>query len=130
MTPKILVADDNPSIRETMSTILDAFGYNVTVAEDGLAAWEALARCQPHLVVLDIDMPRLDGCEVCRRIKSQPETQAIPVILVSGSRDTAALASLAGADAFLSKPFFLEDLKTQIDSLLGRFLPQQTAIGA
>jgi len=54
-----------------MAAILDSCGYLVTVAEDGLAAWEAIGRDLPSVVVLDIEMPRLDGCEVCRRIKSQ-----------------------------------------------------------
>jgi CheY-like chemotaxis protein len=129
VTSTILVADDNPVILETMALVLNSFGYTVKVAADGHDAWEEVGRCQPHLVVLDIEMPRLNGCEVCQRIKSQPETKSIPVILVSGRGDSEDVALQAGADAFLSKPFFLEDLKVKIDSLLSRLAPQ-TAQGA
>jgi CheY-like chemotaxis protein len=130
MTPRILVADDNPSMLELMAVILDSRGYRVTVVEDGLAAWEEIGRDLPNMVVLDIEMPRLDGCEVCRRMKSQPETNGIPVILISGRQDVADRARLAGADAFLNKPFFLDALEAQIDTLIGANRPLQTALAA
>jgi CheY-like chemotaxis protein len=118
MPHRILIADDSQCLRELMETILSACGYRVTIAEDGQAAWEELTHCQPDLVLLDIEMPRIDGCEVCRRIKSQPETRNIPVILISGRRDAADLARCVGADAFLSKPFSVDDLRGRIGSLL------------
>jgi CheY-like chemotaxis protein len=130
MTPRILIADDSPELRGLMAAILDSCGYLVTIAEDGLAAWEAIGRDLPSVVVLDIEMPRLDGCEVCRRIKSQPETCGIPVLLVSGCGQTAERARSAGADGFLDKPFYVEDLLGQVDSLLGRGVPRQTASAA
>jgi CheY-like chemotaxis protein len=118
MPYRILIADDNQCLRELVGIILDSCGYGVTITADGLACWEALQDYQPDLVVLDIDMPQIDGCEVCRRIKSQPETRDIPVILVSGRQDAGDLARGAGANAFLSKPFAIEDLRVQIEALL------------
>jgi CheY-like chemotaxis protein len=125
MTPRILIADDSPPILEAMAAILDSGGYLVILAQDGLDAWEAIGRDKPSMVVLDIEMPGLDGCEVCRRIKSRPETWDIPVLLVSGCGRTADLAQSAGADGFLDKPFHLKDLLGQVGSLLARSIPRQ-----
>jgi CheY-like chemotaxis protein len=130
MTPRILIADDSPLIRELMATILDSCGYRVTIAEDGLAAWEEIGRDLPNMVVLDIEMPRLDGCEVCRRIKSQPETRGIPVLLVSACVEIAERAHRAGADGFLKKPFFNDDLQMQVDAFLCQKVTQQAAQAA
>ena len=124
MTPRILIVDDSPEIRKVMEAILDSCGYLVLIAEDGLEAWEVFGRDRPSMVVMDIEMPGLDGCEVCRRIKSQPETCDIPVLLVSGCGRVAELAQSAGADAFLSKPFYLKDLVGQVGSLLSRSMAQ------
>ena len=118
MPSRILIADDSQCIRELMDAILSSCGYSVTITVDGQAAWEELASCQPDLILLDIEMPRIDGCEVCRRIKSQPKTQNIPVILISGRQDAADLARGAGADAFLNKPFSISDLRGQVEALL------------
>ena len=130
MTPRILIVDDNQPILEAMVAILYSDGYQVTTAEDGLHAWEEIGRDRPSMVVLDIEMPGLDGCEVCRRIKSQPETRGIPVLLVSGCGKTAELARSAGADGFLDKPFLLNELLGQVGSLLGRNIPAQVSEAA
>lgn len=118
MRPRILIADDNECLRDLMAAILEACGYSVTLTSDGHAAWEELANSPPHLALLDIEMPIVDGCEVCRRIKSQPETRDIPVILVSARDDTDELARKAGADCFLNKPFSIYDLRLRVESLI------------
>jgi DNA-binding response OmpR family regulator len=128
MAHRILIADDSPVIRELLAELLNTDGYAVTVVEDGLAAWEEVSRDVPSMVVLDIEMPHLDGCEVCRRIKSQPGTRGVPVLLVSGCPETALLAQGAGADGFLNKPFYVDDLRGQIAALLGRSVPQQAGL--
>jgi CheY-like chemotaxis protein len=117
--PRILVADDNENIRALMADLLPIMGYAVTTACDGHKAIEELGRCEPHLVLLDIEMPGLDGCEVCRRIKSHPDTRSIPVVLVSGHPDALDRAAGAGADGFLKKPFQIEELLGWLKSLLG-----------
>ncbi len=124
MTHRILIADDSPEIRTVMESILDSRGYSVLIAENGLQAWETIGRDRPSMVVMDIEMPGLDGCEVCRRMKSQPETCGIPVLLVSGCGRTGELARGAGADAFLDKPFYVRDLLGQVNSLLSRATAQ------
>lgn len=116
---RILVADDSEPIRTLMADVLPTMGYAVTLVGDGHTALEELQRSKPHLVLLDIEMPGLDGCEVCRQIKGHPKTRNIPVILVSGRSDTSDRAAGAGADSFLQKPFQFEDLLGQLHSLLG-----------
>lgn len=116
---RILVADDSEPIRMLMADVLPTMGYAVILVGDGHTALEELMRCEPHLVLLDIEMPGLDGCEVCRRIKEHPKTRNIPVILVSGRSDTSDRAAGAGADSFLQKPFQFDDLFGQLHSLLG-----------
>ena len=78
----------------------------------------ALEHSQPDLVLLDIQMPGLDGCKTCREIKSRPETRDIPVMLVSGLAEAQDLAETAGADDFLIKPFNLDDLYDRVETLL------------
>jgi len=116
---RILVADDSETMRTLMTDLLPAMGYAVITASDGHKAIEEFGRCEPHLVLLDIEMPGLDGCEVCRRIKSHPETRSTPVVLVSGHPDASDRAARAGADGFLPKPFLLDDLREWLRALLG-----------
>jgi len=126
---RILVADDNEAMRTLMADILPSLGYAVTTAPDGPTAIAELGRCEPHLVLLDIEMPGIDGCEVCRRIKSHPETRSIPVVLVSGRADTSDRAAGAGADAFLQKPFLIDDLRRWLRALLGPVAARTAASG-
>jgi CheY-like chemotaxis protein len=116
---RILVVDDSEPIRMLLADVLPPMGYTVTTACDGPTAMEELGRCEPQVVLMDIEMPGLDGCEVCRRIKSHPRTRSIPVMLVSGHPDTSDRAASAGADAFLQKPFQIDDLLKRISFLLG-----------
>jgi CheY-like chemotaxis protein len=112
---RILIADDNESVRVLMTSVLESRGYNVTVTCDGVQALQELDEgSSPDLMLLDIEMPGLDGCEVCSRVKSRPDTRGIPVVLVSGLCDTADRASKAGADGFVSKPFSLDTLLTEV----------------
>jgi len=116
--PRILVVDDSETMRTLMADLLPSMGYEVTTACDGHKAIEELGRCEPQLVLLDIEMPGLDGCEVCRRIKSHPETRTIPVVLVSGHPEGSDRAAGAGADGFLPKPFHIDDLLRWLRALL------------
>jgi CheY-like chemotaxis protein len=122
-----LIADDSQALLEVMAAILDSGGYPVILAQDGIDAWAAIGRDRPGMVVLDIEMPGLDGCQVCQLIKSRPETRDIPVLLMSGGGRTADLAHSAGADGFLDKPFHLKDLLGQVNSLLSRSMARQIA---
>lgn len=82
--PTILLADDNLDLRDILSELLQAKGYDVLLAHDGEHAWELLQSNQPDIVLSDIDMPRLDGLSLGMRIKNSYRTANIPVVLVTG----------------------------------------------
>jgi two-component system chemotaxis sensor kinase CheA len=103
--PPVLIADDSLTTRSAMKTVLELAGYSVVAAADGEEAWALLASRPVELVVTDVQMPRLDGLALTRRIKADPALRRLPVVLVT-SLDTAddRLAGLeAGADAYLVK---------------------------
>lgn len=115
----ILLVEDNRALREFMVHPLSRH-FRITTATDGLQAWEMLAGLQPDLVVSDIVMPRMDGFELCRRIKSTYETSHIPVILLTALSDKAnQLHGLGlGADNYLVKPFDMALLASRITSII------------
>jgi CheY-like chemotaxis protein len=103
----VLVVDDDPLILEVLQTVLDLEEFEVTTVRDGETALAALAEHRPDVVVCDVMMPGIDGLEVCRRIKQDPETRDLPVVLLT-ARDRAedrAAGEAAGCDAYLIKPF-------------------------
>src|SRR5438132_720885 len=105
--PIVLVVDDVEANRELLEAHLDGLGYDVRQAEDGVGALEAIEAAEPDLVLLDVDMPGLDGLEVCRRLKAHPTRRLVPVVMLTAhqDRDTRLRGLAAGADEFLSKPF-------------------------
>jgi cyclic di-GMP phosphodiesterase len=116
----VLVADDFDESRSLLSDLLQAHGYNVVLASDGREALRLFAQHRVDLLLLDVEMPGMTGFEVCRTIKSDPKTQLIPVVLVTGldGRDDRIRGIKAGADDFLTKPFSKEELTARVSSLL------------
>ncbi len=116
----VLVADDEPNIRETISFILEMEGFQVACAEDGEDAWEKIVSLRPRVVLLDAMMPRLDGFSVCRRVRAGQATAGVRIIMVTalGQRADRERALAAGADRYLAKPFDEEELLQAIRELL------------
>ncbi len=117
---RIALVDDEDSIRETVGLALRQAGYRVVAYSDGAAAWERLATDMPDLVIADILMPRMDGLELCRRIRSVSEE--IPVIFLTSRDDEfdRVLGLELGADDYLCKPFSLRELLARVKVLLRR----------
>jgi len=104
---KILIVEDEESLLKLESILLTSKGYQVEGVADGRAALEAIKNHAPDLVLLDIMLPEIDGFEVCRRIKEDPATKHIPVIMLTAkkSREDMARGEQVGADWYITKPF-------------------------
>ncbi len=120
MAATVLVVDDEPHNLEVLEGFLHLEGFNVLTAEDGEAALLSLPAGRPDLVLLDVRMPGLDGFEVCRRIKNNPATAFVPVVIVTALQGTQerVRGAAAGADEFLTKPFDHTELITRVKALL------------
>jgi CheY-like chemotaxis protein len=116
----VLVVDDVAANRELLEGHLLDLGCEVMQASNGAEALEALVAREPDLVLLDIQMPKVDGITVCRAIKSHPTRRLIPVVLITAANDrpTRLRGLEAGADAFLSKPIDGEELRIRVTVLL------------
>ncbi|TMC75817.1 MAG: response regulator [Chloroflexi bacterium] len=118
--PLVLVVDDVSANRELLEGYLYDLGYDVRQARDGQEALEKIDTEEPDLVLLDVDMPRMDGLTLCARVKADPVRRLIPVVLITASHDRATrLKGLAaGADDFLTKPFDAKELLIRTQVLL------------
>ncbi len=117
----VLVVEDSVTQREMITDLLKGSGLMVTVATDGMEALEQIeGDTPPDLVVLDIVMPRMNGYEVCRRLKSDPKTQNVPVVMCSskGEEFDRYWGMKQGADAYIAKPFQPTELVGTVKQLL------------
>jgi two-component system chemotaxis response regulator CheY len=116
----ILIVDDDPLIRKLITTTLqDVAGYQLREAADGMQALEEAVELRPEIVFLDYDMPRLNGIETCRRLRSDPVTAEATIVMLTAMSDGPAQdhAVEAGADLFLTKPFSPLRLLRLVDEL-------------
>ncbi|MEE4351656.1 MAG: two-component system response regulator [Desulfatiglans sp.] len=118
--PLILVVDDEDLNRRLMEAMLVPLGYDVSLAREGKEALEQVRECQPDLILLDIMMPGIDGFEVAKRLKGDPDTRIIPIVMVTALNDVEdrVKALEAGADDFLTKPIDKVELRARVKSLL------------
>jgi signal transduction histidine kinase len=125
MTPKILIVDDDPSNRSTLESILLGCGYELNFATNGLEACEQTHAWRPDLILLDVMMPEIDGFEVCRRIRRDPQVGRVPILLLTALDDDRSRLEglLAGADDFLTKPCHREEIRARVRTVvsLNRF---------
>ena len=130
--PLVLVADDAPDILLLITVTLERDGYDVVTAKDGPSALEAAAERVPHLVVLDLMMPGLDGYEVTRRLRRDQATEDVPIVIVTAAAEEhqAARALQAGADAYMKKPFSPRELLGRTAALILERRPRSRLAGA
>jgi len=116
----VLVVEDSVTQREMIEDLLKGSGLSVTTAGDGVEALEQMQGNCPDIVVMDIVMPRMNGYELCRRIKTDPKTQSVPVVMCSskGEEFDRYWGMKQGADAYIAKPFQPQELVGTVKQLL------------
>src|SRR3954447_19187363 len=120
MSRGVLVVDDAPFIRKLVATTLeDVSEFELHEAADGVEALEVAVREQPAIVFLDVDMPRMDGIDACRRMRPDPATSETTIVMLTAVHgdQVERMAEDAGADLFLTKPFSPLDLLRLVDGL-------------
>ncbi|MFL5560713.1 MAG: response regulator [Gemmatimonadaceae bacterium] len=118
--PLIIYADDHEDMRRMVRDVLEAFGHEVRVVPDGAAALAAVAEREPDLLILDRQMPIMNGIEACRAVKENPFTGHIPVLMLTalGAVERKLEGYDAGADDYLVKPFDTRELRARVDAML------------
>ena len=121
MPSRILIADDEPSIVISLEYLMKREGFEVSVAADGEAALAAVAARPPDLVILDVMMPKLNGFEVCQRLRAEPAWRGVRILMLTAKgRESELQKGLAlGADAYVTKPFSTRELVAEVRRLLG-----------
>src|ERR1700682_4009918 len=122
----ILVVDDDPQIRRVMRATLTAQGYTIVEARDGQEALEKLRSERPDLVLLDMNMPVMDGLEACREIRRDSEVPVIMLTVRSAEKDKVRALD-AGADDYVVKPFGIQELLARVRALLRRAAEDDSA---
>jgi two-component system response regulator MprA len=127
---RILVVDDDRAVRESLRRSLQFNGYQVDLAGDGQQAMDAVTQQRPDAMVLDVMMPRLDGLEVCRRLRGTGDDLPILVLTARDAVSDRVAGLDAGADDYLPKPFALEELLARLRALLRRASAESDALAS
>jgi two-component system chemotaxis response regulator CheY len=113
---RVLVVDDDESIRQFIEMALDDDGFEVAVAAEGASALDTAVRFRPHVILLDMRMPGVDGWSFAEAYRESPGPHA-PILVLTAARDAESYAAEIGADAFLAKPFDLAELIRKLNAL-------------
>jgi DNA-binding response OmpR family regulator len=119
ITRRILLVDDEPSLQKMLQHALEREGFQIQIAGDGEEALEMFSSFEPHLIVLDIMLPKLDGTEVCRRIRSQSD---VPILMLTAKDDEIdrVVGLELGADDYVTKPFAVRELVARVRAIMRR----------
>jgi len=120
---KILVVDDEPDIVRVVVRIMEARDHTVRTAHDGFEALEKVREEPPEVIILDLNLPGMNGFEVCKRLRDDPATRAIPIVMMTAayvSIEDARRGHSSGADEYVVKPFLREVLIHNVERLLSR----------
>ena len=120
--PRVVIADDDPDIRRLVQITVSNAGCDVTVAADGEEALDLIRQAPPDLVILDVLMPRVDGWEVAKELKADPQTAAIPIMfLTSRGQEHDVLEGFnSGAADYMVKPFSPRELQVRVRAILSK----------
>lgn len=120
MDQRVLVIEDSPSVRRLIEVCLRVLDVDVSSAEDGISGLDQVSSTNPHVVVLDIGLPGLDGWEVLSQLRENPSSAEVKVLVLTAHAqpEMADRAAEGGADAFMTKPFRPIDLRVQVEKLL------------
>ena len=119
----VLVVDDEPEIVKLVSKFLEGRGHRVTIARDGQEALDAVAAERPDVLVIDLNLPKVDGFEVTKRLRGDPATQDLPIVMMTAAFPTVEEADRGlslGADEYVVKPFLRDVLVHNVERLLSR----------
>jgi CheY-like chemotaxis protein len=118
---KVLVIDDEPDVVRLIVKVLSGRGHIVATARDGATALTRVALEPPDVIIVDSDLPKINGAEVCRRIKTEATTRSIPVVMMTSQYiDIHEVGSEGGPDAFVVRPFVREVLANAVERMLAR----------
>jgi CheY-like chemotaxis protein len=121
MTKKILIVEDEKDILELLTTLFRLEGYEIICAKDGEEALKIAKENKIDIILLDIQLPKLKGPEVCNSVKSDPGMSHIKILLMSGvTQNSEQIAQKAGADGFIAKPFSSVALMQKVEKLIGK----------
>ncbi|GJL81309.1 MAG: hypothetical protein DHS20C01_09430 [marine bacterium B5-7] len=123
MTKRVLIAEDEPHLVESLSFILERCGYEVAAVTDGKDVFDRVVSYRPDVIVLDIMLPNRNGFELLKQFKSDNELTSIPILMLTakGQEQDRATALSLGAEAFITKPFSNRDVVSCVDGLLKRY---------
>lgn len=121
---RILIIDDDPTLCKLLTQIFEDLQYEVEVAHDGAEGIEAASQNLPDLAIVDINMPKMNGYEVCSRLRAEPSTRYVPILMLTGvSHLPSAMKGLAsGANDYITKPFNIDEITARVQALLQRQL--------